>query len=104
MICWPFFAEQETNSRYCCTEWGIGLEIDSDVKREQVETLVRELMDGEKGNQMNEMAMEWKKIAHLPILHVGFHSSTWTESSNRCFCDLSLLLKVLEHLQQGYLK
>ena len=61
MICWPFFAEQETNSRYCCTEWGIGLEIDSDVKREQVETLVRELMDGEKGNQMNEIAMEWKK-------------------------------------------
>ncbi|GAV92391.1 UDPGT domain-containing protein, partial [Cephalotus follicularis] len=34
MICWPFFADQQTNCRYCCTEWGIGMEINSDVKRD----------------------------------------------------------------------
>ncbi|KAK7824697.1 7-deoxyloganetin glucosyltransferase [Quercus suber] len=27
MISWPFFAEQLTNCRYCCVEWGIGIEI-----------------------------------------------------------------------------
>ncbi|KAM3694560.1 hypothetical protein ACJW31_07G067100 [Castanea mollissima] len=40
MISWPFFAEQQTNCRYCCTEWGIGMEIDNNVHRDDVEMLV----------------------------------------------------------------
>ncbi|KAI9081231.1 hypothetical protein K1719_036803 [Acacia pycnantha] len=63
MICWPFFAEQQTNCRFACTEWGIGLEIESDVKRGGVERLVRELMEGEKGKEMKKKALEWKKMA-----------------------------------------
>ncbi|CAK9183401.1 unnamed protein product [Ilex paraguariensis] len=63
MVCWPFFADQQTNCRYCCSEWGIGMEIDSDVKRDEVETLVRLLMEGEKGKKMKKKAMEWKKMA-----------------------------------------
>ncbi|XP_031394207.1 7-deoxyloganetin glucosyltransferase-like [Punica granatum] len=64
MICWPFFAEQHTNCRYCCTEWGpIGMEINSDVKRDEVEALVREMMEGEKGKEMRNKVMEWKKKA-----------------------------------------
>ncbi|GAV63597.1 LOW QUALITY PROTEIN: UDPGT domain-containing protein, partial [Cephalotus follicularis] len=39
MISWPFFAEQQTNCRYCCTEWGIGMEINNDVRRDEVERL-----------------------------------------------------------------
>ena len=63
MICWPFFAEQQTNCRYCCTEWGVGMEIDSDVKRDEVAKLVRELMEGEKGKEMKKKTMEWKHTA-----------------------------------------
>ncbi|XVF44793.1 hypothetical protein PTKIN_Ptkin02bG0152600 [Pterospermum kingtungense] len=63
MISWPFFAEQQTNCRYACTEWGIGMEIDNNVKRDEVEKLVRELMGGEKGKEMRNKAMEWKKKA-----------------------------------------
>ncbi|XP_028802012.1 7-deoxyloganetin glucosyltransferase-like [Neltuma alba] len=63
MICWPFFAEQQTNCRFACEEWGIGLEIEGDVKREGVEKLVRELMEGEKGTEMKKKALEWKKMA-----------------------------------------
>ncbi|KAL9289792.1 hypothetical protein ACSQ67_024447 [Phaseolus vulgaris] len=62
MICWPFFAEQQTNCRFCCKEWGIGLEIE-DVKRDKIERLVRELMDGEKGKEMKEKAIQWKDLA-----------------------------------------
>ncbi|KAJ9673863.1 hypothetical protein PVL29_023425 [Vitis rotundifolia] len=65
MICWPFFAEQQTNCRYCCTEWGVGMEIDSDVKRDEVAKLVRELMVGEKGKVMKKKAMEWKHTAEV---------------------------------------
>ena len=63
MICWPFFAEQQTNCRYCCTEWGIGMEIDSDVKRDEIERLVKELMEGEKGKELKKKALEWKTLA-----------------------------------------
>ncbi|XP_058096859.1 7-deoxyloganetin glucosyltransferase-like [Magnolia sinica] len=63
VICWPFFAEQQTNCRFACTDWGIGMEIDNDVRRDGVEVLVRELMDGEKGKIMRKKAMEWKKVA-----------------------------------------
>ncbi|KAL0284579.1 UNVERIFIED_CONTAM: 7-deoxyloganetin glucosyltransferase [Sesamum radiatum] len=63
MICWPFFAEQQTNCWYCCTKWNIGMEIDSDVKRDGVEILVRKLMIGEEGQEMKRRAMEWKKLA-----------------------------------------
>ncbi|KAF8411201.1 hypothetical protein HHK36_003745 [Tetracentron sinense] len=63
--------EQQTNCRYTCKEWGIGMEIDNNVKREEVETLVRELMEGEKGKEMKKAAMEWKKIAEEATRPVG---------------------------------
>ncbi|KAK7275780.1 hypothetical protein RIF29_16902 [Crotalaria pallida] len=74
MICWPFFAEQQTNCRFSCKEWGIGLEIE-DVKRDSVESLVRELMDGEKGKEMKEKALEWKRSAKIAAS--GPHGSSF---------------------------
>ncbi|KAL1315314.1 hypothetical protein HN51_042087 [Arachis hypogaea] len=62
MICWPFFAEQQTNCRFCNKEWGNGLEIEH-VSREKIESLVRESMDGEKGQDMRQNALQWKKLA-----------------------------------------
>jgi UDP:flavonoid glycosyltransferase YjiC (YdhE family) len=63
MICWPFFGDQQMNCRYSCNEWGVGMEIDNNVRREEVEKLVRELMEGEKGKKMREKAMDWKRLA-----------------------------------------
>ena len=60
MISWPFFAEQQTNCRYSCIEWGIAMEIDNNVQRDEVEKLVRELVDGEKGKEMKKKVIEWK--------------------------------------------
>ncbi|KAM7517699.1 hypothetical protein LguiB_016661 [Lonicera macranthoides] len=62
-ICWPFFADQQTNCRYLCKEWGMGLEINEDVKRNEVEALVRELMGEGKGKKMRMKAKEWKTKA-----------------------------------------
>eukprot|EP00262_Sarcandra_glabra_P004279 TRINITY_DN1523_c1_g2_i1.p1 TRINITY_DN1523_c1_g2~~TRINITY_DN1523_c1_g2_i1.p1 ORF type:complete len:492 (-),score=62.20 TRINITY_DN1523_c1_g2_i1:276-1718(-) len=74
MICWPFFAEQPTNCRYACDKWGIGMEIDNDVKRDGVEGLVRELMEGEKGKEMKKKTMELKERAEEAIGEGGsFH-------------------------------
>ncbi|KAK9285398.1 hypothetical protein L1049_024590 [Liquidambar formosana] len=63
VICWPFFTEQHTNCRYACTVWGIGMEVNHDVKRDEIENLVREMMEGEKGKQMKKSAREWKREA-----------------------------------------
>ncbi|CAL8138733.1 unnamed protein product [Prunus armeniaca] len=40
-----------------------GMEIDNNVKKDKVEKLVRELMEGEKGEKMKNKAKEWKKLA-----------------------------------------
>ena len=63
MISWPFFADQQTNCRYCCVEWGIAMEIDNNVQRDEVEKLVRELIDGEKGKEIKKNVMGWKTKA-----------------------------------------
>ncbi|XP_060198908.1 7-deoxyloganetin glucosyltransferase-like [Lycium barbarum] len=67
MLCWPFFADQQTNCWFICNRWGVGMEIDSNVKREVIEKLVRELMIGEKGKEMKENALKWKKLAEETI-------------------------------------
>ncbi|KAJ0237419.1 hypothetical protein HA466_0248210 [Hirschfeldia incana] len=69
MICWPFFAEQPTNCKFCCDEWGVGMEISQNVKREEIETVVKELMDGEKGRKMREKAREWRHLAEKATEH-----------------------------------
>ncbi|KAK7381202.1 hypothetical protein VNO78_33733 [Psophocarpus tetragonolobus] len=63
MLCWPFFSDQPTNCRYICNECGIGIKIDTNVKREEVEKQVNELMVGEKGKKMRQKVMELKKRA-----------------------------------------
>ncbi|KAM4073226.1 hypothetical protein ACJW30_10G002000 [Castanea mollissima] len=63
MLCLPFFSNQQTNCKYICNEWAIGMEIDFEVKREEVEKIVRELLEGDKGKKMKKKAMEWKKLA-----------------------------------------
>ncbi|KAJ4850691.1 hypothetical protein Tsubulata_035384 [Turnera subulata] len=63
MICWPFFAEQQTNCWLGCNKWGVAMEIDNDVKRDEIEKIVRVLMEGEKGREMRNKAMEWRRKA-----------------------------------------
>ena len=38
------------------------MEIDFDIKREEVEKIVREFLDGDKGKKMKKKAMDWKKL------------------------------------------
>ncbi|KAB2628938.1 7-deoxyloganetin glucosyltransferase-like [Pyrus ussuriensis x Pyrus communis] len=63
MVCWPVFADQQMNCRFSCKEWGIGMEIEGDVKRDYIEGLVRKLMEGEEGKEMRKKALEWKRLA-----------------------------------------
>ncbi|KAE8720591.1 DNAJ heat shock family protein [Hibiscus syriacus] len=63
VICWPFFDEQPTNCLYLSNQWGIGIEISNDVKRDEVTSIVKMMMEGDKGKKMKNKALEWKKKA-----------------------------------------
>ncbi|MBA0729053.1 hypothetical protein Golax_000080, partial [Gossypium laxum] len=67
LICWPFFADQLTSCRYSCTKWGNGMEINPDVKRDNVKVLVKEMMEGDKGHRIRRKALEWKKKATISV-------------------------------------
>ncbi|CAL5035003.1 unnamed protein product [Urochloa decumbens] len=71
MLSWPFFAEQQTNCRYKCTEWGIGREIGGEVRRAELAEMIREVMGGEKGREMHRRAAEWKDKAVRATLSGG---------------------------------
>ena len=63
MISWPFFGDQQPNCWVCCNKWGVAMEIDNDVKSDEVQKLVVELMNGEKGNEMRKNVADLKKKA-----------------------------------------
>ncbi|KAI7741292.1 hypothetical protein M8C21_009359 [Ambrosia artemisiifolia] len=71
VLCWPFFAEQQTNCRYSCVEWGIGMEINTNVKRKEVEAQVKELIGGEKGKMMKAKVLELQKKAKEAVAYGG---------------------------------
>lgn len=94
MLCWPFFAEQRINCVYTCNEWGIGLEINNDAKRDQVEKLIKELVEGEKGKKMRTKAMEWKKLAEKAISPDGSSFSNLDNLVNQVLLRKSLMLSI----------
>lgn len=68
MLCWPNYADQTMNSWVSCNLWGTGMAMSGgDFGRDEVEKLVRELMSGEKGKEMREKALEWKKKAEEAV-------------------------------------
>nr|GEU72381.1 UDP-glycosyltransferase 85C1-like [Tanacetum cinerariifolium] len=65
MVCWPGSHDQRVNCRQMCKKWEVGMELEGDVKRVEVEKLVRELMEGTEGKRMRKKCLEWKKMAEI---------------------------------------
>nr|XP_043638532.1 UDP-glycosyltransferase 85C1-like [Erigeron canadensis] len=74
MICWPSIGDQHTNCRQMCKQWEVGMEIGKSVKRDEVEKLVKLLMDGSEGKRVKEKAMQWKKMAEMATSSNGSSS------------------------------
>ncbi|XP_062107051.1 7-deoxyloganetin glucosyltransferase-like [Humulus lupulus] len=83
MICYPYFADQQTNCWFACNDWGVGMEIENEVKRDQVTKLVKELLEGEKGKKMKRKAMEWKKLAYEATVPHGSSSTKLEDLVNQ---------------------
>ena len=50
------------------------MEIYYDFKREEVEKIVKELMEGDMGKKMKKKVMEWKKLAEVATSPFGSSS------------------------------
>ncbi|KAG6395345.1 hypothetical protein SASPL_145988 [Salvia splendens] len=48
MICWPFFVDQQVNSRYVEAVWKVGLDMKDSCDKVVVEKMVREVMESRK--------------------------------------------------------
>ncbi|KAI9120727.1 hypothetical protein K1719_007760 [Acacia pycnantha] len=97
MACWPFFAYQQTNCRYACKYLGIGVEIDNNVKREEVEKVVNELMDGETGgSEWKEKAANWKRNFNKSTKRNPDCPSNCFETSKAASCSRLLHKRLLK--------
>lgn len=52
MICWPYFMDQQINSRFVSEVWKIGFDIKDTCDRGIVEKMVKNLMEGKKEEMM----------------------------------------------------
>lgn len=56
MVCWPYFADQQINSRFVSEVWGIGVDMKDTCDRALVDRALREVMAGEGSTKMREAA------------------------------------------------
>ena len=51
------------------------MEIDCDIKKEEVDEIVRELLEADEGKKMNTKDVEWKKLAEEAASPLGSSST-----------------------------
>ncbi|WCJ21865.1 UDP-Glycosyltransferase superfamily protein [Euphorbia peplus] len=72
MVAMPQFADQPTNAKFVADVWEIGVRVTIDheenmVKDEEIERCLKEVMEGEKGEEIRKNSEKWKKLAKEAI-------------------------------------
>ncbi|KAK4431734.1 7-deoxyloganetic acid glucosyltransferase [Sesamum alatum] len=70
MICWPYFVDQQVNSRYVGEVWKLGLDMKDTCDRVVVEKMIREVMELRK-NEFLQRADEMAKLAKASVSEGG---------------------------------
>lgn len=75
VLCWPDIADQMVNRRQIVDDWKVGLDFkegkDGIVGREEVEKVVRLLLESEEGKEMRRRAMEMKDLLRREVREGG---------------------------------
>ncbi|XP_021751642.1 UDP-glycosyltransferase 76C2-like [Chenopodium quinoa] len=71
MLCLPFFADQDINTRHVCDNWRIGMELDKGIQRGEIAKAVRKLMVEEDGQAMRSRVRALKEKATLSVIKGG---------------------------------
>ncbi|KAK4436511.1 7-deoxyloganetic acid glucosyl transferase [Sesamum alatum] len=86
MICWPFYADQQVNSRLVEEVWRIGVDMKDICDRKTVEKAVRELMEVRR----EELLKSSKEMARLARTSIGQGGSSYV--------NLDCLIKDIKHM------
>ncbi|KAK4493407.1 hypothetical protein RD792_017692 [Penstemon davidsonii] len=86
MICWPYFVDQQVNSRYVGEVWKIGLDMKDTCDREIIEKMIREVMELKK-DEFLKRAEEMAKLAKESVSEGGSSH----EDLNRLVQDIKLM-------------
>ncbi|XP_022978080.1 7-deoxyloganetic acid glucosyltransferase-like [Cucurbita maxima] len=70
MICWPQFADQQTNSRYVSEVWRIGVDMKDVCDRETVSQMVNDVMENRR-NELMGSVIETAKLAKTSVEEGG---------------------------------
>ncbi|KNA10904.1 hypothetical protein SOVF_139990 [Spinacia oleracea] len=74
MLCWPYFADQQVNSRYVSEVWRIGLDMKDTCDRTIVMNMINDLMDKKK----DELERSMRKISDLANKSVSQGGSSYS--------------------------
>ncbi|KAF5466129.1 hypothetical protein F2P56_016082 [Juglans regia] len=78
MVGMPQWTDQNPNSKYIEDVWKVGLRVKVDkresgniARREEIESCIREVMEGERGKEMKENAKKWRALALAAVSEGG---------------------------------
>ncbi|XP_065879970.1 UDP-glycosyltransferase 76E2-like [Euphorbia lathyris] len=71
LLCRPGFGDQKVTARFVSQVWRVGLQLDNEMERGEIEKAVKSLMVDEQGKEMRQRAMEFKLKAELEIREGG---------------------------------
>ncbi|KAA8550510.1 hypothetical protein F0562_002194 [Nyssa sinensis] len=67
MVAMPQWTDQSTNAKCVMDVWGMGVRAEQDekgvVRRAEVEHCIREIMDGDRGEEIKRNASKWRELA-----------------------------------------
>ncbi|KAM5562894.1 mogroside IE synthase-like [Rosa sericea] len=71
MVAVPQWTDQSTNAKYIMDVWKMGLRAQADekgiVRREEIEYCVREILERERGKEIQKNAWKWKELARKAV-------------------------------------
>jgi len=71
MVAVPHWSDQSTNAKHIMDIWKMGLKVPVDekglVKQEAIENCIREIMEGERGEEIKKNALKWRKLAREAV-------------------------------------
>ncbi|CAN0841571.1 Mogroside IE synthase [Linum grandiflorum] len=83
MVAMPWWTDQTTNAKFVTDVWTTGVKAARDengvVGREVIEKCIREVMEGEKGEEMRRNAEKWKKLMKDAVTEGGSSHKNITE-------------------------
>ncbi|KAL2941371.1 7-deoxyloganetic acid glucosyltransferase [Bienertia sinuspersici] len=88
MLCWPYFADQQVNSRFVSEVWKIGLDMKDTCDRTILAKMVNDLMDGKR----DELQRSIDEISNLAKKSISEGGSSYTN-----FNQLIEEIKFMDH-------